>query len=112
VQRFLSDSDWRVRSATCWAFLPTPTDVQTHHNILFAALNDRDARVTHAALNYLARHPEELNIALDRVRELTNNVYCRTQALCTLRAAGLIPKGVVNERMVPSPNRDPWKPAK
>lgn len=79
-------------------------DSEAHQRLLLRGLRDGSARVQVNTLNYLARNPGEIWLAMAEVKALTNSTTCRTQALCALRAARLIKRDVVDERMIPPPD--------
>lgn len=99
-----TNADWRMRP---WAFrtlLYGEVDAETHRGFVMEALTNALVGVRQRTLDYLARNPGEIGSYVAEISALTNTALCRTQALTTLRAAGLIPKGVVMEHLVPRPD--------
>jgi hypothetical protein len=104
IKAATSHPDWQVRRAAYSTLFEQNLDTETRQKFLLQSLQERTVAIPNSSLSYLSRNPSEVWLVLPQVRELTNSVFCRTQAFVALRAARLIPKGVVREALIPAPD--------
>jgi hypothetical protein len=103
VREFAKSSHPQVRGLAMGLLLARTSPAEAQQKLLLTGLADADAKVRAMTLEHLMRNPGEVWLALPEVMALTNSASCRTQALCALRAARLIKRGVVNEWLIPPP---------
>jgi len=100
MRELIVDPNWQIRQLAYIALLNTHLGVNDRQSTLMAMLVDKDFSVVNAALQEVTINRDQLWLVLPQVRALTNSVRCRTNALCALRAARLLPKGAVSDYLV------------